>query len=475
MAKFILNQLLNDQSKSDSARLSETGFEIHQIPIDKIIPSESNKYGIRDIEELAASIETLGLQQNLVVKEANADGQHEIISGERRYQACKLLFVAGNQKYATLPCIIEPGGNSVLDELKLIHANAMTRVLTDYEKTYQAGRIKELLQELKTSGYKFQGRMREIVAGILSVSSSQVGRMESINDHLNPELTEEFKKENIGITQAYNLSTLPPDAQASAAKELKTTGSIDLSKQKEKPVRTNPKAEFKASMENRDCRYGGKCTNAENLSSFLINGNLSGCAGCCDMCIYKTTCDRVCAIPLPKPEPKQEPEKNEVGSGPSEAAAPAEIIPDINSQHADDHQGKWSFNRKNCEIWDHDSYSTKEEAIKGFYDYYGEDVFEGMEFEVGQYEDVTVEELVDIDIDYIFDHIADTARDMVGEVGEDYLNDVSRADGDILESRIREVVVNWIKEFEYEPTFYRVTNIETVIVGQETKEGAAHV
>ena len=138
MAKFTMADLLNSQSKKMEER---PAFEIRHIPIDKLKPSKKNQYGIRGIEELAANIEMLGLLHNLDVKEADEAGYYEIISGERRYQACKLLYESGNQEFKTLPCKVEAlTENKAISELKLLYANAAARELTDYEKTYQADR-----------------------------------------------------------------------------------------------------------------------------------------------------------------------------------------------------------------------------------------------------------------------------------------------------------------------------------------------
>ena len=94
--------------------------------------------------------------------------------------------------------------------------------MTDYEKTYQAGRLKELLEKLKRSGYKFTGRTREVVADLLKASPSQIGRMESINKNLSTELKQEFKEEHINITTAYELSKLDDKQQEKALKEYKS-------------------------------------------------------------------------------------------------------------------------------------------------------------------------------------------------------------------------------------------------------------
>ena len=336
MSKFSLNDLLNDQSKKQEQKEAQDmpAFAIRQIPIEKIVPSAGNKYGIRDIEELAANIESVGLLHNLVVREANADGMYEIISGERRFRACKMLYESGNQGFTTLPCKVEDGENNALAELKLIFANATARELTDYEKTYQAGRTKELMQQLKAEGYKFKGRLREIVAEMFKVSPAQMGRMESINEHLIPEIKEEFKGGTIGITAAYELSTLPEAEQTAAVDKVKEIGNAvtETIAAKKKTARQLTQEHFAE----RECQYGGLCSNAENMASFVKNGCLEGCAGCCEMCRKKNECEKACtyipreSVPdqvqrepgeaLPKPEA--------VAEQAAEVASPEKHLPE---------------------------------------------------------------------------------------------------------------------------------------------------
>lgn len=234
MAKFNLNDILNSQSKSEPKR---KGFIIQEIPIDNIIPSDKNQYGIREIEELASSIELTGLSHNLVVRD-NENGTYELISGERRFNALKMLG------WTTAPCKVEKHHNDVLAELQLILSNSTSRELTDYEKTYQAGRLKELLLELKKSGHEIPGKLRDRVAEIMNVSPTQIAIMESINKNLTPEFKEEFKDGNIGISTAYELSTLSPEKQEETHQEYKLTGPNavkDVKKKTEKPVVSEPK------------------------------------------------------------------------------------------------------------------------------------------------------------------------------------------------------------------------------------------
>ncbi len=208
--KFNMSQLMNEKSKE--AREKEgLAFKIDHIPIEKLRPSEKNKYTVEGVAELKASIELMGLQQNLLVREQESG--FEVISGHRRLKAMQELYAEGNEQFKKIPCKIMKSVDDIQAELQLILANSTTRELTAAEKTYQAARLQELLTDLKKSGYQITGRKREIVAQLMKVSPTQVARMESINKKLTPELKEEFSKENIDITTAYELSRLPEEKQ----------------------------------------------------------------------------------------------------------------------------------------------------------------------------------------------------------------------------------------------------------------------
>ena len=221
MAKFNMADLMSNFSpppRSDAKEdtLKAPAWEIQMIPLDKIIPSEKNKYGIRGVEELAESIRESGLLHNLVVRKRPGADTYELISGERRYRALKQLRDSGESKWECAPCKVETSNNDTFAELQLLMANLQTRELTDYEKVYQAQRARELLLELKQQGHTFKGRTRENVACLLGVSNAQIGRMESIWKHLHPEAMQAFKDGKIGISAAYELSRLDKPEQAAA-------------------------------------------------------------------------------------------------------------------------------------------------------------------------------------------------------------------------------------------------------------------
>ncbi|MFL1998383.1 DUF3850 domain-containing protein [Lysinibacillus irui] len=236
--KFNLSQLMNEKSK-EAVEKDGLAFKVESIPIEKLSPSEMNKYNVEDVAELKASIELMGLQQNLVVRER--ENGFEVISGHRRLKAMKELYAEGNEQFKRIPCKIIKSVDDIQAELQLILANSTTRELTDAEKTYQAARLQELLTQLKKSGLQFTGRKREIVAKLMNVSPTQVARMESINKNLTTELKEEFSKENINITTAYEMSRLPEQIQQEAIQEYKEGKPLTPAIAKEKRIETEQK------------------------------------------------------------------------------------------------------------------------------------------------------------------------------------------------------------------------------------------
>ena len=96
---------------------------IEYIPLSALMPSATNvrkTFHPASIEELAQCILADGLLQNLVVHEPKGDGRgYEIISGERRYRALKLLVERGQlEADVTVPVEIR-GGLSAQDSHRL--------------------------------------------------------------------------------------------------------------------------------------------------------------------------------------------------------------------------------------------------------------------------------------------------------------------------------------------------------------------
>ena len=162
--------------------------ELATLDIGLIRPDPKNKaiYKIEGIEELAANIELVGLQQPLQVRpDPEAEGQYIAVSGHRRLEALKLLVSEGKDSFAAVPCMVVENRSEAFNELRLIFGNANTRKLSDWELSQQAQRVQELFYRLKEEeGIEFPGRMRDHVAQACQVSKSKLSRLKVINEGL---------------------------------------------------------------------------------------------------------------------------------------------------------------------------------------------------------------------------------------------------------------------------------------------------
>lgn len=183
--KFDLGELTRALAGDVPESGTEGRDQIEYIAIGLIDSDPSNFYELRDIPDLAGDIETVGLQQPLLVRPGE-DGHVVLISGHRRRAALQLLVDEGKERFRQVPCIRKTGGNALVYEMQLIFANAHTRVLTNAEIGKQAARLEEIFYQLKEQGYEFPGRMIDHVAEACNIKRAKLGRLKKIEAHLAP-------------------------------------------------------------------------------------------------------------------------------------------------------------------------------------------------------------------------------------------------------------------------------------------------
>ena len=183
--KFDLGELTRALAGDVPESGTEGREQIEYIDIGLIDSDPGNFYELRDIPDLAGDIETVGLQQPLLVRPGE-DGHVVLISGHRRRAALQLLVDEGKERFRQVPCIRKTGGNALVYEMQLIFANAHTRVLTNAEIGKQAARLEEIFYQLKEQGYEFPGRMIDHVAEACNIKRAKLGRLKKIEAHLAP-------------------------------------------------------------------------------------------------------------------------------------------------------------------------------------------------------------------------------------------------------------------------------------------------
>lgn len=168
--------------------------EWKRISIDNIIPNEDNVYPISELDELVNSICTIGLEQNLVVKETSDPDKYILITGHRRLAAinhilesnieCKEKII--NEIKNPMCCVIskDESGTQNADNDKLIahyrlhETNINTRKMSDSELLIciedYVNTVKQLKEKhILINGKEIKGETRELVAKRFGLSSGK--------------------------------------------------------------------------------------------------------------------------------------------------------------------------------------------------------------------------------------------------------------------------------------------------------------
>lgn len=216
MAKFGINDILNAKTKAAGAPTVTEGYkEIYLSPYEVKAAPENTHQNLENIEELADSFLHVGQEQPTVL--ARIKGEYFIIDGHRRNAANILNLERGHKEYEKV-LYRYMDMSEAMYELRLLAGNGYTQPLTAYEKTRLVERTKAALMRAKEEdGLEIQGKMRDLIAAMLNESPTNVARMESINNNATPEVKEQLKSGNIGITAAYEAAKLPPEEQKAIA------------------------------------------------------------------------------------------------------------------------------------------------------------------------------------------------------------------------------------------------------------------
>ena len=199
---FDLSEVLKDVSRPD------TGKEVlAYLPYASLLPDPKNGYSMDGLDELARSIELVGLQQPLRVKDLGA-GSYGLISGHRRHAAIGRILKHDPGAFADgIPCIVEkPGGSTALRELQLLLGNADNRVMTPADQLRTVEGVSDCLRRLEKEGYQFPGRHREWIAKMIGMSNTRVARLQAIKNNLATSLLQYFNSGALPVTAAYRLS-----------------------------------------------------------------------------------------------------------------------------------------------------------------------------------------------------------------------------------------------------------------------------
>ena len=133
---------------------------IVELPLVKVTPNKNQprqNFKEQSLNELAESIREFGIIQPIMVRSLDGGGMYEIISGERRYKAAKMLGLAA------VPCIINQNVDDIASiEMALIE-NIQRDDLTPIELSHT---FKQLIGEFKLTHEELSKRIGKSRAAI---------------------------------------------------------------------------------------------------------------------------------------------------------------------------------------------------------------------------------------------------------------------------------------------------------------------
>ena len=285
--KFDLAALMGEAvSKSNTGEM-----QVEQIPLTEIEENENNSYAQNDIDELAESIEVIGLQQPLVVRR-KTEGGYLLLAGHRRRRNALALL---DRK--TAPCIVlDADLDQSLQTLILHWTNTMARGGGGLTAQYTAAAAKEIeaaLKDLQARGVvELPGKLRSYVAEVLKTSESQIARAKAIDNGLAKAWQGDFKCHRINDSAAYELSQLDPELQRKlhGAYQGKMY-SLDAKKIKaHKKAAEYPFTQLTCPAESFSPH---PCTGMDKRAAWVRDGK---CPGCCHSCDKADGCEKACGV-----------------------------------------------------------------------------------------------------------------------------------------------------------------------------------
>lgn len=216
MAAFSVLGMINKEAQAAAGVTTGTEYkEIYLSPYEVKEAPKNTRQECKDIDKLADSFLLVGQEQPTVL--ARVNGEYRIIDGHRRNLANIYNLERGYQEYAKVRYFYRDM-SEIMYELALLAGNGYTQELTDYEKTELAARLKAALEAARDAGeIVIEGRIRDLVGEILGEKPTNMARIEKINNNATPEVKEQFKEGNIGISAAYEAAKLPPEEQQAIA------------------------------------------------------------------------------------------------------------------------------------------------------------------------------------------------------------------------------------------------------------------
>jgi len=209
------------EPKATTPSLHIRNIDYHQL--------EESPYQYRDltpesVHRLADIILLDGRVLEPLIVRKKAGDTFEILSGHKRYRACKYLVEEEQEEsFSMIPCCVMNDMDDVRAEFTVYSTNAYDQK-TSYEITQEINDMKKLLDSYPETFQRPKGkRTVEMIAEELHLSPSTVKIHQAISNRLGESGMEQYKDGALTKDAAYELSKLPVEKQDSLLEKGVTT------------------------------------------------------------------------------------------------------------------------------------------------------------------------------------------------------------------------------------------------------------
>lgn len=178
----------------------------------EVYGSEDDELSLQKLDELKASIKAVGVMQNIVVKE-NPAGGYTMLSGHRRWLACKSLVAEGYTDKQFIPATVLRNSKDIEDRFKFLTMNSTIRNKNNYQVMQEMIELEDVLDKFQQINGKLDITKRKALAEITSLSEATIAKMKAIKNNLIDILMDLFKENKISFIAAYEASSLSEAGQ----------------------------------------------------------------------------------------------------------------------------------------------------------------------------------------------------------------------------------------------------------------------
>ena len=219
----IMESLNENRAKTAAAKttVADERIKTEYINIDDIKPyprqnevygSEDDEASLQKLDELKISIKMGGVWENILVKE-NPAGGYTMLSGHRRWRACKSLVAEGYTDKQFIPATVVRNSSDIEDHFKFITMNSTIRKKTSYQEMQEMAEMEDILNKFQKDNGNIDIPKRKALAEMANKSEAKIAKMKAIKNNLHDFLMNLFKENKISFVAAYEASSLSEAGQ----------------------------------------------------------------------------------------------------------------------------------------------------------------------------------------------------------------------------------------------------------------------